>query len=237
MPFTKWLRSSMKIYLKISSFLAKTLKNVHQEAKSRLCQYYETPVEGPFCRPLAFQWIYLLLLSSVPFFSEWTKPRRRWLRWQVSQFQLGMTEKSILRRPLVEQTFSSGTRSRPADLWNSKCHSGHGSLLFVEGKLKLLAIHKAHPYQHHSPWWGTGYYDPCLYPRVKRKSWARSASEWVEQLAEQFPPQAGLEAGSLPLLIWSIWQTVDLIMQVTMPRKSFSRCRFQKVPVFARWNP
>ena len=43
-----------------------------KKRKARLCQYYETPVEGPFVGRTAFQWIYLLLLSSVPFFLEWT---------------------------------------------------------------------------------------------------------------------------------------------------------------------
>ena len=44
-----------------------------EERKARLCQYYETPVEGPFVGRTAFQWIYLLLLSRFPFFLEWTK--------------------------------------------------------------------------------------------------------------------------------------------------------------------
>ena len=67
------LRSSLwKTYLKNSQLLAKTLEMFSKKRKARLCQYYETPVEGPFVGRTAFQWIYLLLLSSVPFFLEWT---------------------------------------------------------------------------------------------------------------------------------------------------------------------
>ena len=56
----------MKKLSENSQLLAKTLEMFTKKRKTRLCQYYETPVEGPFVGRTAFQWIYLLLLSSVP---------------------------------------------------------------------------------------------------------------------------------------------------------------------------
>lgn len=60
---------------KFTTFI-QDFKNVHQEAKkTRLCQYYETPVEGPFCRthslsmdlsPAYFQRSLLLRMDQSP---------------------------------------------------------------------------------------------------------------------------------------------------------------------------
>ena len=83
------LRSSYKKNLsqKFATF-SQDFRNVHQEAeKARLCQYYETPVEGPF-GTYSLQWIYLLLLSSVPLLRMDQSPQEGGgLDVQVSQFQ------------------------------------------------------------------------------------------------------------------------------------------------------
>ena len=53
-------------------------KNVHQEAKKQgFVNIMKLLWKDLFVGRTAFQWIYLLLLSSVPFFLEWTKALKK----------------------------------------------------------------------------------------------------------------------------------------------------------------
>lgn len=53
-------------------------KNFHQEAKKQgFVNIMKLLWKDLFVGRTAFQWIYLLLLSSVPFFLEWTKALKK----------------------------------------------------------------------------------------------------------------------------------------------------------------
>ena len=75
MPFTKPTKEQLMKNLseKFTTFI-QDFKNVHQEAKKQgFVNIMKLLWKDLFVGRTAFQWIYLLLLSSVPFFLEWTK--------------------------------------------------------------------------------------------------------------------------------------------------------------------
>ena len=62
---------------KFTTFI-QDFKNVHQEAKKQgFVNNMKLLWKDLFVGCTAFQWIYLLLLSSVPFFLEWTKALKK----------------------------------------------------------------------------------------------------------------------------------------------------------------
>ena len=62
---------------KFTTFI-QDFKNVHQEAKKQgFVNIMKLLWKDLFVGRTAFQWIYLLLLSSVPFFLEWTKALKK----------------------------------------------------------------------------------------------------------------------------------------------------------------
>ena len=79
MPFTKPTKEQLMKNLseKFTTFI-QDFKNVHQEAKKQgLVNIMKLLWKDLFVGRTAFQWIYLLLLSSVPFFLEWTKALKK----------------------------------------------------------------------------------------------------------------------------------------------------------------
>ena len=79
MPFTKPTKEQLMKNLseKFATF-SKDFKNVHQEAKKQgFVNIMKLLWKDLFVGRTAFQWIYLLLLSSVPFFLEWTKALKK----------------------------------------------------------------------------------------------------------------------------------------------------------------
>ena len=79
MPFTKPTKEQLMKNLseKFTTFI-QDFKNVHQEAKKQgFVNIMKLLWKDLFVGRTAFQWIYLLLLSSVPFFLEWTKARKK----------------------------------------------------------------------------------------------------------------------------------------------------------------
>ena len=62
---------------KFTTFI-QDFKNVHQGAKKQgFVNIMKLLWKDLFVGRTAFQWIYLLLLSSVPFFLEWTKALKK----------------------------------------------------------------------------------------------------------------------------------------------------------------
>ncbi|MEZ7626913.1 hypothetical protein O3646_08190 [Streptococcus sp. 27098_8_148] len=62
---------------KFTTFI-QDFKNVNQEAKKQgFVNIMKLLWKDLFVGLTAFQWIYLLLLSSVPFFLEWTKALKK----------------------------------------------------------------------------------------------------------------------------------------------------------------
>ena len=62
---------------KFTTFI-QDFKNVNQEAKKQgFVNIMKLLWKDFFVGRTAFQWIYLLLLSSVPFFLEWTKALKK----------------------------------------------------------------------------------------------------------------------------------------------------------------
>jgi NMN family nicotinamide mononucleotide uptake permease len=79
MPFTKPTKEQLMKNLseKFTTFI-QDFKNVHQEAKKQgFVNIMKLLWKDLFVGRTAFQWIYLLLLSSVPFFLEWTKALKK----------------------------------------------------------------------------------------------------------------------------------------------------------------
>ena len=79
MPFTKPTKEQLMKNLseKFETF-SQDFKNVHQEAKKQgFVNIMKLLWKDLFVGRTAFQWIYLLLLSSVPFFLEWTKALKK----------------------------------------------------------------------------------------------------------------------------------------------------------------
>lgn len=79
MPFTKPTKEQLMKNLsqKFATF-SQDFKNVHQEAKKQgFVNIMKLLWKDFFVGRTAFQWIYLLLLSSVPFFLEWTKALKK----------------------------------------------------------------------------------------------------------------------------------------------------------------
>jgi len=79
MPFTKPTKEQLmkNISEKFTTFI-QDFKNVHQEAKKQgFVNIMKLLWKDLFVGRTAFQWIYLLLLSSVPFFLEWTKALKK----------------------------------------------------------------------------------------------------------------------------------------------------------------
>ena len=79
MPFTKPTKEQLMKNLseKLATF-SQDFKNVHQEAKKQgFVNIMKLLWKDLFVGRTAFQWIYLLLLSSVPFFLEWTKALKK----------------------------------------------------------------------------------------------------------------------------------------------------------------
>ena len=79
MPFTKPTKEQLMKNLseKFATF-SQDFKNVHQEAKKQgFVNILKLLWKDLFVGRTAFQWIYLLLLSSVPFFLEWTKALKK----------------------------------------------------------------------------------------------------------------------------------------------------------------
>ena len=79
MPFTKPTKEQLMKNLsqKFATFI-QDFKNVHQEAnKQGFVNIIKLLWKDLFVGRTAFQWIYLLLLSSVPFFLEWTKALKK----------------------------------------------------------------------------------------------------------------------------------------------------------------
>lgn len=66
-----------KLSEKFATF-SQDFRNVHQEAKKQgFVNIMKLLWKDLFVGRTAFQWIYLLLLSSVPFFLEWTKALKK----------------------------------------------------------------------------------------------------------------------------------------------------------------
>ncbi len=79
MPSTKPTKEQLMKNLseKLATF-SQDFKNVHQEAKKQgFVNIMKLLWKDLFVGRTAFQWIYLLLLSSVPFFLEWTKALKK----------------------------------------------------------------------------------------------------------------------------------------------------------------
>lgn len=79
MPFTKPTKEQLMKNLseKFTTFI-QDFKNVNQEAKKQgFVNIMKLLWKDLFVGRTAFQWIYLLLLSSVPFFLEWTKALKK----------------------------------------------------------------------------------------------------------------------------------------------------------------
>lgn len=79
MPFTKPTKEQLmkKLSEKFATF-SQDFRNVHQEAKKQgFVNIMKLLWKDLFVGRTAFQWIYLLLLSSVPFFLEWTKALKK----------------------------------------------------------------------------------------------------------------------------------------------------------------
>lgn len=79
MPFTKPTKEQLMKNLseKFTTF-SQDFRNVHQEAKKQgFVNIMKLLWKDLFVGRTAFQWIYLLLLSSVPFFLEWTKALKK----------------------------------------------------------------------------------------------------------------------------------------------------------------
>ena len=79
MPFTKPTKEQLMKNLseKFTTFI-QDFKNVHQEAKKQgFVNIMKLLWKDLFVGRTAFQWSYLLLLSSVPFFLEWTKALKK----------------------------------------------------------------------------------------------------------------------------------------------------------------
>jgi len=79
MPFTKPTKEQLMKNLsqKFATF-SQDFRNVHQEAKKQgFVNIMKLLWKDLFVGRTAFQWIYLLLLSSVPFFLEWTKALKK----------------------------------------------------------------------------------------------------------------------------------------------------------------
>ena len=79
MPFTKPPKEQLMKNLseKFTTFI-QDFKNVNQEAKKQgFVNIMKLLWKDLFVGRTAFQWIYLLLLSSVPFFLEWTKALKK----------------------------------------------------------------------------------------------------------------------------------------------------------------
>ena len=79
MPSTKPTKEQLMKNLseKFATF-SQDFRNVHQEAKKQgFVNIMKLLWKDLFVGRTAFQWIYLLLLSSVPFFLEWTKALKK----------------------------------------------------------------------------------------------------------------------------------------------------------------
>jgi nicotinamide mononucleotide transporter len=79
MPSTKPTKEQLMKNLseKFTTFI-QDFKNVHQEAKKQgFVNIMKLLWKDLFVGRTAFQWIYLLLISSVPFFLEWTKALKK----------------------------------------------------------------------------------------------------------------------------------------------------------------
>jgi len=79
MPSTKPTKEQLmkKLSEKFTTF-SQDFKNVHREAKKQgFVNIMKLLWKDLFVGRTAFQWIYLLLLSSVPFFLEWTKALKK----------------------------------------------------------------------------------------------------------------------------------------------------------------
>ena len=79
MPSTKPTKEQLMKNLsqKFATF-SQDFKNVHREAKKQgFVNIMKLLWKDLFVGRTAFQWIYLLLLSSVPFFLEWTKALKK----------------------------------------------------------------------------------------------------------------------------------------------------------------
>ena len=79
MPFTKPTKEQLMKNLseKFTTFI-QDFKNVNQEAKKQgFVNIMKLLWKDLFVGRTAFQWIYLLLISSVPFFLEWTKALKK----------------------------------------------------------------------------------------------------------------------------------------------------------------
>ena len=79
MPFTKPTKEQLMKNLseKFATF-SQDFRNVHQEAKKQgFVNIMKLLWKDLFVGRTAFQWIYLLLISSVPFFLEWTKALKK----------------------------------------------------------------------------------------------------------------------------------------------------------------
>ena len=79
MPSTKPTKEQLMKNLseKFATF-SQDFKNVHQEAKKQgFVNIMKLLWKDLFVGRTGFQWIYLLLLSSVPFFLEWTKALKK----------------------------------------------------------------------------------------------------------------------------------------------------------------
>ena len=79
MPFTKPTKEQLMKNLseKFTTFI-QDFTNVHREAKKQgFVNIMKLLWKDLFVGRTAFQWIYLLLLSSVPFFLEWTKALKK----------------------------------------------------------------------------------------------------------------------------------------------------------------
>ena len=79
MPFTKPTKEQLMKNLseKLATF-SQDFKNVHREAKKQgFVNIMKLLWKDLFVGRTAFQWIYLLLLSSVPFFLEWNEALKK----------------------------------------------------------------------------------------------------------------------------------------------------------------
>ena len=136
---------------KFTTFI-QDFKNVNQEAKKQgFVNIMKLLWKDLFVGRTAFQWIYLLLLSSVPFFLEWTKALKKEVAYMASlSIPAGMTEKEYFETAASEADFLKWYKEQDLPTYETPSVTADMvAYCFVEGKLKLLAIRrKAHPYQH-----------------------------------------------------------------------------------------
>ena len=141
MPFTKPTKEQLMKNLseKFATFSQDFKKCSPRSEKARLCQYYETPVEGPFygtyslsmdLSPSSFQRSLLLRMDQ--------SPQGRWFRWESLSIPAGMTEKEYFETVASEADFLKWYKEQDLPTYETPSVTADMvAYCFVEGKLKL----------------------------------------------------------------------------------------------------